>query len=108
MSFAPFTVLSLRTVLGIPSTKVPIDGITFVSYVLPPLVCYFAVAVLVVTPQTRTIRVALWPLVALLALRAALSMDMSHGKSEQKFHNVDFVVSVFNTNYFKHSQKADL
>ncbi|KAF8552918.1 hypothetical protein OG21DRAFT_1464965 [Imleria badia] len=92
MSCMSFTALSLRNALGVPSAKIPIDGPTFVSYVLPPLACYFVVAFLAVTPQTRTVRVALWPFVALLALRAALSLDMSLGKTEQKFNNINFVL----------------
>jgi hypothetical protein len=96
MSFASVVLLSLRNALGIPgpSTEIPIDSTTFVLYVLPPLICYLIVALLAVTPQTRAVRVALWPLVALLALRAALSMDMSLGKPEQKFLNILMVVSV--------------
>lgn len=93
-SFASFAVLSLRNILGAPSTKIHINGTTFVSYILPPLVCYCLAAVLAVTPQTRTIRVALGPLVVLLALRAALSVDMSLGRPERKFLNIDLVVSV--------------
>ena len=90
MSFAP-----LRNGLGVPSTKIPIDGTTFVLYVLPPVVCHFIVAFLAVTPRTRAVRVALWPLVALLALRAALSVDMSLGKPEQGYFNIILVVSLF-------------
>ena len=110
MPSASFAVLSpsLRNALGVPSTKIPIDGNTFVSYILPPLACHFVVAVLAVTPQTRTVRVALWPLVALMALRAALSVDMSLGKTEEKFNNVSFVVSGFDINLFKHPWRADL
>ncbi|KAF8552008.1 hypothetical protein OG21DRAFT_1444205 [Imleria badia] len=92
MSFASFFVLSLRNALGVPSTKIPIDGTTFVSYVLPPSICYFVVAFLAVIPQTRIVRVALWPLVALLALRAALSVDMSLGRLERKSLNIDLVL----------------
>ncbi|KAG6371923.1 hypothetical protein JVT61DRAFT_8932 [Boletus reticuloceps] len=92
MSFASFAVLSLRNALGVPSPKVPIDGTAFVLYVLPAFVCQFAVAVLAVKPQTHTLRVVLWPLVALLAARAALSVDMSLGKIEQKFNNTNFVL----------------
>ena len=104
MPFASTAVLSLRNALGVPSAKIPVDGTTFVSYVLPPLVCYFAVAVLAVTPRTRIIRVAFWPLVALLALRAALSVDMSFGKPEQEFNSANLVVSVFLT----HARMAEL
>ena len=94
MSFVSFAVLSLRSALGVPSIQIPIDGTTYVLYVLPPVVCYFVVALLAVTPQTRAVRVALWPLVALLALRAALSVDMSLGKPELKFLSSDMAVSV--------------
>ena len=94
MSFASFVVLSLRNALGVPSTTIPIDRTTFVSYVLPPVVCYFVVALLAVTPRTRAIRVALWPLVASLALRAAFSVDMSLGRPELKFLSSDMAVSV--------------
>jgi hypothetical protein len=96
-SFASFFVLSLRNGLGVPLTTIPINATTFVLYVLPPLTCYFVVALLAVIPQTRAVRVALWPLVALLALRAALSMDMSLGKPEGKFLNMLMAVSVFQT-----------
>ncbi|KAG6371950.1 hypothetical protein JVT61DRAFT_8964 [Boletus reticuloceps] len=91
-NFVSFVVPSLWNALGVPSAKLPIDGPTLLSYVLPPLVCHFVAAVLAVTPRTRTIRVALWPLVALLALRAALSVDMSQGRTERKFLNVDLVL----------------
>lgn len=93
MSFTTPAMLALRNALGVPSTQIPIDGTTFVSYVLPPVVCFFVVALLAVTPRTRTLRVALWPLTALLALRAALSVDMSLGKAGYEFNNTNFVVS---------------
>ncbi|KAG9318899.1 hypothetical protein JVU11DRAFT_1009 [Chiua virens] len=67
------------TILGIPSTKVPVGFATLVSFIIPPMVCYSAAAVLAVTPKTRTIRVALLPIVTLLALRAIVSLDMSLG-----------------------------
>ena len=92
MSF--FTVSSLLDVLRVPSTKVPIDVLIFVTYVIPPVACYVVVAVLAVTPQTRAIRVALWPVVAFLAFRAAVSVDISLGNPDQRILNVNFVVRV--------------
>ena len=65
----------------------------FVSHVLPPLLGYFFVAVLAVTPQTHILRVALWPVITLFALRAAVSVDMSLGEPDRKFRNTLFVVS---------------
>ncbi|KAF9242034.1 hypothetical protein BU15DRAFT_44203 [Melanogaster broomeanus] len=87
MSFA-----ALRDVLPVPSTPISIDPTSFVSYVLPPLLSYFVVAILAVTPQTHSLRVALWPLVTLLALRAALSLDLSLGKPELSFLNIDLLL----------------
>ena len=92
-SFA--SVLSLRNALGVPLTKIPIDGTAFISYVLPPVVSYFVVALLAVTPRTRAVRVALGPLIVLLALRAALSVDMSLGRTGYKCNNSVMVVSLF-------------
>ncbi|KAG8218008.1 hypothetical protein J3R82DRAFT_6200 [Butyriboletus roseoflavus] len=75
-------------VIGVPTTKAPISGATFGSYVLPPLVFYFVMAVLTITPRTRALRVACLVLVALLALRATVSVDMSLSCfNERKFHN---------------------
>ena len=108
MSFASssFTVLSFRNALDVPSIKIPTNGITFVLYVLPPLVCYFVVAVLAITPHTRTARVVLCPPTASLALRAALSMGMSLGKTERAIINAGFVVSVFRTD--EYPERPDL
>lgn len=89
-----FVSSSLRGALGLPATKVPISIITFASYVIPPLVCYFAVALLAVTPQTHAVRVALWPVVALLAFRTVVSVDMSRGIPELKFLNIDLLVCI--------------
>ncbi|KAF9242141.1 hypothetical protein BU15DRAFT_44403 [Melanogaster broomeanus] len=77
-----FAALSLRDVLRVPSTPVSMNLANFLSYLLPPVLSYFGVAVLVVMPRTQSLRVALWPLVALLALRATLSFDFSLGNPE--------------------------
>lgn len=74
-------------VIGVPTTKAPISGATFVSYVLPPLLFYFVMAVLIIKPKTGALRVACWPLVALLALRAVVSVDMSPSCFKRKLHN---------------------
>ena len=93
LSTLTFAMLSLWDALRVPSTMVPVDVVTAVSYILPPIVCYFIVAVLAVTPQTRNARVALWPLVVLLVLRAAFAVDMSLGHPEQTPLRACFVVS---------------
>ncbi|KAF8836142.1 hypothetical protein BDN67DRAFT_974572 [Paxillus ammoniavirescens] len=66
----------------------------FALYVLPPVLSYFAVAVLAVTPQTHSLRVVLWPLVALLALRAATSLDLSFDIPQRKMLNMELVFSM--------------
>ena len=48
---------------------------TFASSVSPPVIGYFVIAILAVTPQTYGLRLALWPVVTLFALRAAVSVD---------------------------------
>ncbi|KAF8135102.1 hypothetical protein EV363DRAFT_1322500 [Boletus edulis] len=84
--------MSMWNALGLPSTRIPNDSTVFVSHVLPPVVFYFALAVLAVTPQTHAVRVALWPLIVLSALRAVLSVDMSHGEPEYSFLNTILVL----------------
>ncbi|KAF9235021.1 hypothetical protein BU15DRAFT_51917 [Melanogaster broomeanus] len=73
-----FTALSLRDALGLP-TLASINLASFVLYVLPAVLSYLGVAVLAIKPRTQFLRIALWPLVALLALRAVLSFDFSLG-----------------------------
>lgn len=84
--------------IGVPTSKAPVIIATLVSYVLPPVFFYFVMAVLAITPQTRALRVALWPVIALLALRA--SADMAFGNPERKFHN-GLAVSPFRQSFFK-------
>ena len=92
--FSP-AVSSLRDAFGVPPTKVPASTSTFASYAIPPVACYIVAAVLAVTPQTRAFRVALWPVLALLAFRAAVSVDMSHGDPDRIILNVNLVVCLF-------------
>ncbi|KAF8442305.1 hypothetical protein L210DRAFT_3536283 [Boletus edulis BED1] len=84
--------MSMWNALGLPSTRIPNDSTVFVSHVLPPVVCYFALAALAVTPQTHAVRVALRPLIVLLTLRAVLSVDMSRGEPEYSFLNTTLVL----------------
>ncbi|KAG6373497.1 hypothetical protein JVT61DRAFT_6655 [Boletus reticuloceps] len=94
MTSASSTALYLWNALGVPSTRIPIDNTTFISHVLPLVLFYFASAVLAVTPQTHAVRVALWPLIALLTLRTVLSVDMSSGKPEYSVLDTIFVVHI--------------
>ncbi|KAF8552587.1 hypothetical protein OG21DRAFT_1415869 [Imleria badia] len=78
----------LQDTVGFPSIKALTEEVTtFVSHVFPPMLCYFVMAVLAITPQTRTIRIILFPITALLALRAAVPVDMSLKFTERKLHH---------------------
>ena len=79
-------------ILGIPTTKSPINLATFISHVLPPLLCYFAMAVMAITSQTRALRATFWPVVALLSLRAVSSVVIVFNSSEPKSY-IDLSVS---------------
>ncbi|KAF8838327.1 hypothetical protein BDN67DRAFT_982589 [Paxillus ammoniavirescens] len=93
-----FATLSLSDILQTPPIRAPIDLMDFASYVVPPVLSYFAVAVLAVTPKTHSLRVALWPLVALLALRAAMSLDLSFDVPQRKLHGmVVFLMFIIST-----------
>ena len=99
------TLLSLHDTVDVSSTNALIKKITtFISHVLPPTLCYFVMAVLVITPQTRTIRLALCPVMVLLALRAVAPMDMISLKiTDRKLHH-NLAASVhFDTNIFSWS-----
>ncbi|KAF9237751.1 hypothetical protein BU15DRAFT_75742 [Melanogaster broomeanus] len=88
-----FTALSLRDALGLP-TLASINLASFVSYILPVVLSYLGVAVLAIQPRTQSLRIALWPLVALLALRAVLSFDFSLGNPHGVFQNVELMMSM--------------
>ena len=91
MSFK-FALSSLRD--SVPSTKALIEGVTtFLFHVLPPILCYFVMAGLAITPRTRAVRIALFPVIVLSALRAAVPLDMSLKNTERKFHH-NFAVSI--------------
>ena len=70
-----------------------------VSHALPPILGYFTVALLAVTPNTHVFRLALWPAVALSAWRAGASLDMSVTDPDQRYNNTLFVVSIVPYNF---------
>lgn len=77
----------------LPATRVPLTTENFVSGILPPVICYFATAFLVQLPRTHLARLALWPITAILAFRAATSLDMCMGQPKLNFLNIDLQVS---------------
>jgi hypothetical protein len=66
--------LSLPDYLRPATARAPLTIENFVFNVVPPVVCYFITAFLVLLPRTQPIRVAIWPIMAFLAFRAAGSM----------------------------------
>lgn len=83
----------LNNVLHIPSTRQPLDIRSTITYLLPPCLSYIVVAILVILPGTRTLRIAVWPLIAILAFRAAVYVDLSNGDPKNTFRNVQLEVS---------------
>ncbi|OAX39692.1 hypothetical protein K503DRAFT_791816 [Rhizopogon vinicolor AM-OR11-026] len=69
--------LSLPDYLRPTTSRAPLTTENFVSNIVPPVICYFTTAFLVLLPRTQPIRVALWPITAFLAFRAAGALDMS-------------------------------
>jgi hypothetical protein len=73
--------------------RAPLTTENIVSNIVPPVICYLTTAFLVLLPRTQLIRVALWPLTASLAFRAAVSLDLSMGNPKLQFYNIDLLVS---------------
>ncbi|KAG2071477.1 hypothetical protein BDR04DRAFT_1098255 [Suillus decipiens] len=88
-------ILPLSDSLRLPTARVPITTETFLSGILPPVVCYFATAFLVLLPRTQPVRIALWPITAVLAFRAATSLDVCMGQPKLDFLNIDLQLSMF-------------
>ncbi|KAG1795528.1 hypothetical protein EV424DRAFT_612501 [Suillus variegatus] len=86
--------LPLLDVLHLPTTRVLLTTETFASRVLPPVVCSFATAFLVLLPRTQSMRIALWPITAILAFRAATSLDMSMGQPKLALLNMQLQISM--------------
>ncbi|KAH7912162.1 hypothetical protein BJ138DRAFT_1112620 [Hygrophoropsis aurantiaca] len=91
---APFST-NLRDILQLAPTKSALTLNGFVSDILPPIFCYFVTAVLVLIPRTHWIRLALWPITVVLALRATSSTDFALNDPRQAFWNIDLVLSMF-------------
>jgi hypothetical protein len=85
--------VSLPDYLRPATARAPLTIENFVFNVVPPVVCYFITAFLVLLPRTQPIRVAIWPITAFLAFRAAGSLDMSMASPKRRFINIDLQVS---------------
>ncbi|KAI6123906.1 membrane bound O-acyl transferase family-domain-containing protein [Pisolithus croceorrhizus] len=74
-------------ILRVPpvSERLPFNTSTFLAYTLPTCLSYYVAAILVTLPGTRVYRMALWPLVALLAFRASVYIDFTGGDPQQTY-----------------------
>lgn len=79
------------TIQGVLKTITPINIATFISHVLPPVLFYFIIAALATMPHTRTLRMALWPVLSLFAWRATFSADAPSPLERQS--SINLVVS---------------
>ncbi|KAI6040569.1 hypothetical protein EDC04DRAFT_2602355 [Pisolithus marmoratus] len=75
--------------------RLPFNKYSFLAYILPAYLSYHVMALLVILPRTRLLRIALWPLITLLAFRAAVYIDFSGGDPKRTFVNVNFALIVF-------------
>ncbi|KAI5989068.1 membrane bound O-acyl transferase family-domain-containing protein [Pisolithus albus] len=84
-------------ILRIPpvSERLPFNTSTFFAYILPACLSYLVTALLVILPGTRMYRVALFPLVALLAFRAPAYVDFTGGDPGQTWVNLDIALVMF-------------
>lgn len=83
--------------LGIPPTSaaLPFDTYTLFVHVLPAFLSFYVVAVLVILPGTRTLRIALLPLIVFLAFHAAIFVDFSCGNPQRAYLNAGFGFVMF-------------
>ncbi|KAI6046704.1 membrane bound O-acyl transferase family-domain-containing protein [Pisolithus marmoratus] len=98
----PWTLLeTLSTaILGLQPTSaetLPFDLSTLFTHVLPACVSYYVFAVLVILPGTRTLRISLWPLIVLLAYRAAVLVDFSCNNPQRTYLNLVMFIMVMRT-----------
>ncbi|KAG2127900.1 uncharacterized protein EDB93DRAFT_196437 [Suillus bovinus] len=80
--------------LHLTTPRAPLTTETFVSVILPPVVCYFATAFLVLLPRTQPVRIVLWPITAIFAFRSATSIDMCMGQPKLAYLNIDLQLSM--------------
>lgn len=64
----------------------------FFNHLLPPLVCYYATAILVQLPNTQWLRVALTPVTVYLSFWAGTQVDLSVGHDTLTYLNQGLAV----------------
>ncbi|KDR76355.1 hypothetical protein GALMADRAFT_247761 [Galerina marginata CBS 339.88] len=67
-----------------PSTRHPLSWPTFTRDCLPPILLYYVTALLVITPRTFPIRLALLPITLYAAFRCATHIDLVKGYPDEE------------------------
>jgi hypothetical protein len=67
-----------------PHTRGPLTLQSFTQDLLPPLICYFVTAVLVLTPKSFPVRLALLPISLWSAFRASTRLDLTAGYGDER------------------------
>jgi len=75
------------------SARAPLTTENFVFNIVPPVICYLITAFLVLLPRTKPIRVALWPITAILAFRAS-GQDMSMATRRPELQHLNIYLQV--------------
>ncbi|KAJ8456486.1 hypothetical protein ONZ45_g18700 [Pleurotus djamor] len=84
----------------IPSTDIrkPLSPQTFIEDLLPPIICYYATAVLVLIPNTLIVRLAFMPVTLWSIFRASTTVDVVKSFDDDRLiHWNQGIVLVFTT-----------
>jgi hypothetical protein len=65
---------------------------SFIHDLLPPFLCYYVTAVLVLLPRTLVVRLTLLPLTLWLAFRGGIRLDLSSGCDRLVYLNIGLAV----------------
>jgi len=65
----------------------PLTLRSFFHVLLPPLLCYYITALLVLIPRTLVLRIALLPFTLSMAFRGAMQLDLSFGHDRLAYLN---------------------
>jgi hypothetical protein len=92
-----FSTCRISELVPDPNTRASLTHRSFVSDVLPPILCYFAIALLSLLPDTFPLRVGLLPMALYSAFRAVTTIDvaLSTEHSGLNYLNQAFSVSPF-------------
>lgn len=74
-----FTLAHLIPEIDLDKSRQPLTLDSFARELLPPLLCYYATAVLVITPRTFATRLSLLPITLWVTFRAATLVDVVAG-----------------------------